>query len=116
MAIEPITASVFFTNRLGLNDLCVNSRWKPTVTPCRVTTYITTVTSTSLQPSQPPHATGTAARTARNGSRMNAPSAICSLRDWVSPPRVASRATGASSRMGADVVIWVPHVVRGVPT
>src|SRR4051794_19265676 len=64
----------------------------------------------SVQLSQPPQAIGTAARTARNGSRMNAPSASCSLRDWTSPPSVAFRSTRSSSSAGADVVMWGPHV------
>src|SRR3954454_13894939 len=50
---------------------------------------MTTVTRTSLHPSQPPHATGTATATARKGIAMNSPRAICSLRDWMAPPSVA---------------------------
>ena len=38
--------------RLGLNDLCVKSRWKPTVTPWLVTEYITT-TIEHVAPAQP---------------------------------------------------------------
>src|SRR4051812_17023242 len=63
---------------------------------------MTTVISTSVQPSQPPQATGIAAATARNGTAMNSPSATCSLRDWVSPPSVAL--SGRSSSAGRELV------------
>ncbi len=89
IAIEPRTARAILIGRLGLKDRWVKPRWKPTVTPPQVRKYIGTAIATSVQPSQPPQATGTAASSAANGTRMNRASATCSLRDWVSPPSVA---------------------------
>jgi hypothetical protein len=115
IASEPATAQATFNARLGLKDLCVNRRWKPTVMPCPEIAYITTAMSTSLQPSQPPQATGTAATTARNGSTMNAASATCSTRDWRSPPQLAvavappvASAVAGPDRAALDWVLdWV---------
>ena len=64
---------------------------------------MTTVMTTSLQPSQPPQATGTAASTARNGTTMNTASATCSLRDWWSPPSVAPVAGEVVAVVGGAV-------------
>ena len=105
IAIEPAIASAILTARFGLKDLCVKSRWKPTVMPWPVSQYITTMISTSVQPSQPPQATGMAAATARNGTTMKTPRATCSLRDWVSPPEVA-RSIGAWARSDGPRWVW----------
>jgi hypothetical protein len=88
-----------------LNDLWVKYRWNPTVTPCPVTAYITSAITTSCQPSQPPQATGTAARTARNGTTMKTASAICSARDCWSPPKVAIGSSVWSGVGGAAMAV-----------
>jgi len=59
-------------------------------------------------------AIGIAATTARNGTMMKTPRTICSVRDWVSPPKVASvSASSSSRRSGVAVavagVIVFPH-------
>src|SRR4051794_291682 len=104
IAIDPATASAIFTARFGLNDLCVNSRWYPTVMPWPVTAYATRAMSTSLQPRKPPQARGTAATTARNGSAMKSARVTCSLRDWVSPPRVPLTAVSGVVLSGVAVL------------
>src|SRR6476619_4781491 len=73
--------------------------------PWPVSQYMTTVIRTSVQPSQPPQATGIAAATARNGTTISAPSTICSLRDWVSPPSVALTCSRSGSAVRTAVAV-----------
>jgi hypothetical protein len=88
MARLPAIASAIFTPRLALNDRWVKSRWKPTVTPCPDTAYITTAMATSRHPNQPPQANGIAVRIARKGTAMNTVKMTRSLNDCWSPPSV----------------------------
>ena len=114
IAIEPAIARATLTARLGLNDLCVKRRWKPTVMPWPVSQYMTTMRRTSVQPSQPPQATGTAAAIARNGTTMKTARATCSLRDCTSAPQVARSGPGSASlsagcgavAVGDEVIGW----------
>src|SRR4051794_17127396 len=50
---------------------------------------------TSCQPRPQPHRTGTAARTARNGTTMKVASRICSIRAWAMVP--GTYASGAAA-------------------
>src|SRR5262245_13142753 len=90
MAMLPATARAILVARLGLNDLCVKCRWKPTVTPWPEIQYIAKAMITSCQPSQPPQATGTARTSARNGTAMKIASAARWVRLCTSLPRVGS--------------------------
>ncbi len=99
----PATASAIFSTRFALKDPWVKKRWNPTVTPWQAVKYITTMITMSCQPSPQPHATGTAASSARNGTRMNEPNANCSAKPLVSPPRVAEAAE--SGRRGGSTAV-----------
>ena len=55
IAIEPRIASVTRTLSLALNERWVKSRWKPTVIPSEVATYMIANTIRSLQNSRSAH-------------------------------------------------------------
>src|SRR5262245_47718734 len=113
MAMEPATARPTLTGRFALKDLCVKSRWKPTVMPCPVMAYMAMAIPTSCQPSQPPQATGTAAATAKNGTMMKIASVTCSVRLCLSSPSVpnedSNSVSGALVSVASD--IWFPSEV-----
>src|SRR3954447_4594711 len=54
--------------------------------PWPLIAYITNAITTSCQPSPQPHATGTAATTARNGTAMKIASSTCSMRACTNVP------------------------------
>ncbi len=65
--IEPITAKRYSTGLLVANERWVSNRWKPTVTPNPVTTYITAKRTRSCRPTPLPHRSTTATMKAMNG-------------------------------------------------
>lgn len=84
-----MTASAIRSGRFALNEPCVKYRWKPIVMPWHPRKYMKTSRPMSSQLTPQPHASGTAASTARNGTMMKISSEICSIERFCSPPSVA---------------------------
>src|SRR5437879_5366826 len=79
------------------------------VMPWPDTAYMTKDSSTSCQPSQPPQATGIAARMARNGTAMKAASATCSHVRFRSSPIVALGRWAVAASAVAGGVMRLPR-------
>src|SRR3954468_20657933 len=97
IAAEPSAARTARTALPVLNERCVNRRWKPTVTPRPVATYMITNTMMSLQPSTLFHSCQATRARARIGRTVTVP---------VRKRSRVSLATGwTSSRAGAVAAI-----------
>src|SRR4051795_2648940 len=100
IAAEPRIASVARTALPVLNARCVNSRWKPTVTPRPVATYMIANTIRSLQPSSLAHSCQPTRARQRIGSTVIAPVRKRSSRSlatgWTSSRSVAVAAIAGS--------------------
>src|SRR3954451_22807964 len=73
IAIEPSAARIARTALPVLNERCVNRRWKPTVTPSPVSTYMIAKTIRSLQPSREDHTCQATTPSARIGRTVTVP-------------------------------------------
>src|SRR3954462_9943179 len=100
IAAEPRIASVARTALPGLNARCVKRRWKPTVMPRPVATYMIANTIRSLQPSSLAHSCQPTRARQRIGSTVIAPVRKRSSRSlatgWTSSRSVAVAAIAGS--------------------
>ena len=67
-ATEPRIAQAYCTGLYVANDRCVSMRWKPTVTPSPVATYMTSISARSLQSTSVFQSSTIATRTASSGT------------------------------------------------
>ena len=93
IAAEPSAVNTPRTKPDVLNARCVSIRWKPTVTPRPVATYMIRKTKMSFQPSQAPHTCQATMSRQRMGTTVTVPVTIRSN---------VSCSQGSTSSSGGD--------------
>ena len=109
IAAEPRTVNNPRTNGVVLNARCVSIRWKPTVTPSPVSTYMIRNTKMSFQPSHWPQTCQPTISRQRTGTTVTVPVMI---RSSVSFSQGSTSSTPRACRSASSVIYGGHDSVR----